>query len=111
MTTQAIAWLDQGRGIRAERAAASEPQRIRFEPDNVRQGLMRLVLTLVEAVRELLERQALRRMEAGGLTDQEIERVGLTFMRLSQEVQRLRAEFDLSDEDLNLDLGPLGRLR
>ncbi|MGO8690825.1 MAG: gas vesicle protein GvpK [Thermoguttaceae bacterium] len=84
---------------------------IRLDPDNVRNGLIRLVLTLVELLRELLERQALRRIDGGSLSAEEIERLGLTFLRLSQEMDRLKQEFGLSDEDLNLDLGPLGTLR
>jgi hypothetical protein len=72
---------------------------------------MRLVMTLVELLRELLERQALRRIDGGSLSAEEIERLGLTFLRLSQEMDRLKQEFGLSDEDLNLDLGPLGTLR
>ncbi len=69
------------------------------------------MLTLVELLRELLERQALRRIDGGSLSAEEIERLGLTFLRLSQEMDRLKQEFGLSDEDLNLDLGPLGTLR
>ncbi len=89
---------------------ASIPK-IKLSPENVRNGLAQLVLTLVELIRELLERQALRRIEAGTLTAEEIERIGRTFFRLSEEVQRLKKYFALSDEDLNLDLGPLGKLR
>ncbi len=85
--------------------------RIRLDPDNVRNGLVRLVLTLIELIRELLERQALRRIDGGSLTGDEIERLGLTFLRLSEEMDRLKQQFGLSDEDLNLDLGPLGTLR
>lgn len=84
--------------------------RISLDRDNVKQGLGRLVLTLVKLLHELLERQAIRRMEAGTLTDEEIESLGLTLMRQTQEIQRLRREFGLQEEDLNLDLGPLGRL-
>jgi hypothetical protein len=72
---------------------------------------VQLVLTLVELLRELLERQALKRIEGGSLTEEEIERLGLTFLRLAEEVQRLKRQFGLTDDDLNLDLGPLGRLR
>jgi hypothetical protein len=81
-----------------------------LQPDDVRSGLGKLVLTVIELLRELLERQAIRRIEAGSLTDAEIERLGTTFLRLADEMQRLKREFGLSDEDLNLDLGPLGRL-
>jgi hypothetical protein len=87
------------------------PARIRLEPENVRNGLAQLVLTLVELLRELLERQAIRRMDAGSLTDEEIERMGQTFCRLAEEIERLKGHIGLRDEDLNLDLGPLGKLR
>jgi hypothetical protein len=87
------------------------PDRIHLEPDNVRNGLAQLVLTLVELLRELLERQAIRRMDAGSLTDDEIERMGQTFCRLAEEIERLKGHFGFRDEDLNLDLGPLGKLR
>ena len=68
------------------------------------------MLTLVKLLHELLERQALRRIEAGSLNDQQIERIGLTLMRQAQEIERLRKEFGLEEEDLNLDLGPLAKL-
>jgi transposase len=87
------------------------PSRLQVDPENVSSGLLRLVLTLVELLRELLERQALRRIEGGSLTEEEIERLGLTFLRLAEEMQRLKRQFGLTDDDLNLDLGPLGRLR
>jgi len=84
--------------------------RISLEQDDVKKGLGQLVLTIVELVRELLERQAIRRMEAGSLSDDEMERVGNTFMRLSEEIERLKKDFGLEGEDLNIDLGPLGKL-
>ena len=87
------------------------PSQIRVDPENVRDGLVRLVLTLLELIRELLERQALRRIDGGSLTAEEIERLGLTFLRLSEEMDRLKQQFGLTDDDLNLDLGPLGTLR
>jgi len=90
-------------------AAPSRP-RISLDPDNVKNGLGQLVLTIVELVRQLLERQAIRRMEGGTLSEPEVERLGVTFMRLSEEIDRLKGEFGLEDEDLNLDLGPLGKL-
>lgn len=93
-----------------ELAPASGSPRIALDPDNVRKGLGQLVLTVVELVRQLLERQALRRIEGGSLTEQEIERLGLTFLRLDEQMEWLKKEFGLTDEDLNLDLGPLGRL-
>lgn len=84
--------------------------RINLDPNNVKNGLGQLVLTLVNLIHELLERQAIRRIEAGSLSEDEIERLGVTLMRQSQEIARLRREFGLQEEDLNLDLGPLGRL-
>ncbi|MBI5445386.1 MAG: gas vesicle protein K [Deltaproteobacteria bacterium] len=73
-------------------------------------GVAQLVLTLVKFLHELLERRALARMDEGSLTDEEIERLGLALMRQAEEIERLRKEFGLTDEDLNLDLGPLGKL-
>ena len=92
-------------------ATAALPSKIKLDPDNVRNGLAQLVLTLVELLRELLERQALRRIDGGSLTNEEVERVGETFFRLSQEIERLKEYFGFTDEDLNLNLGPLGKLR
>ena len=86
------------------------PQRINADPEGVQRGLAKLVLTLVELLRQLMERQAIRRMEGGTLTDEEIERLGLTFLRLNQQMDELLLVFDLKREDLNLDLGPLGNL-
>jgi uncharacterized protein YgbK (DUF1537 family) len=95
----------------AATAAHAEASQLRLDPENVSSGLLRLVLTLVELLRELLERQALRRIEGGSLAEEEIERLGLTFLRLAEEMDRLKRQFGLTDADLNLDLGPLGRLR
>jgi hypothetical protein len=89
---------------------SSPGSRIEIRPEDVRQGLGKLVLTIVELLRELLERQAVRRIEAGSLTEAEVERLGVTFLRLSEEVERLKTTFGLEAEDLNLDLGPLGTL-
>ena len=86
------------------------PPRIALKQDDVKNGLGKLVLTIVELLRELLERQAIRRMEAGSLTEAEVERLGATFIQLGEEVKRLKREFGLEDEDLNIDLGPLGKL-
>ena len=86
------------------------PGRIALRPDDAKNGLAKLVLALVELIRELLERQALRRIDAGSLTDAEIERLGTTFLQLHEQMERLKHEFGLEDDDLNLDLGPLGRL-
>jgi gas vesicle protein GvpK len=84
--------------------------RLNLDANNTKNGLGQLVLTLVKLLHELLERQAIRRIEAGSLTDQQVERLGLTLMRQAQEIERLRKEFGLEEEDLNLDLGPLGKL-
>jgi hypothetical protein len=94
----------------AEDLAAPGLQRIRAEPDNVERGLAQLVLTIVELLRQLMERQAIRRMEGGSLSDEQIERLGETFYRLNARMGELKEQFGLRDEDLNLDLGPLGRL-
>ena len=96
----------------ADALAAPMPAglRVAIRPDDVRNGLGKLVLTLVELIRQLLERQAIRRIEAGSLDDDEIERLGMTFLQLGEQVTLLRELFGLDDEDLNLDLGPLGKL-
>ncbi len=85
-------------------------ERIELDRDKEKNGLGRLVLTLVRLIHELLERQAIRRMDSGTLTEEEIEAVGLTLMKQAEEIERLRKEFGLELKDLNLDLGPLGRL-
>jgi tRNA(Met) C34 N-acetyltransferase TmcA len=84
--------------------------RIALDPEDMRKGLGQLVLTLVELIRQLLEKQALRRIEGGSLSEEEIERLGLTFLRLGEEMEWLKKEFGLTDDELNLDLGPLGKL-
>jgi len=91
-------------------AGGNERGRLNLDPQKVKNGLGQLVLTLVKLLHELLERQAIRRMEAGSLTDSEIERLGVTLMLQAREIERLRREFGLEEEDLNLDLGPLGKL-
>jgi hypothetical protein len=84
--------------------------RIALDPESVKNGLGQLVLTLVELIRQLLEKQAMRRIEGGSLTEDEIERLGLTFLELDKQMTWLKKEFGLTDKDLNLDLGPLGKL-
>lgn len=84
--------------------------RINLDAGDVKNGLGQLVLTVVKLLHELLERQAIRRIDAGSLSDEQIERLGLTLMKQSQEIERLRKEFGLAEEDLNIDLGPLGKL-
>jgi len=88
------------------------PSRVRLDldPDRLKNGLGQLVLTLIKLLHEVLERQALRRIDAGSLSEQQIERLGLTLMRQAEEIDRLRREFGLEEQDLDLDLGPLGRL-
>jgi len=86
------------------------PTRVDVDPDGVEQGLARLVLTLVEFLRQLLERQAVRRMEGGSLSDEEVERVGLALLKLEEKLHELAAAFGLQPADLNLSLGPLGDL-
>ena len=85
-------------------------ERIEADPENVERGLASLVLTIVELLRQLMERQALRRVDTGDLTDEQVERLGLTLMRLEEAMARLLDHFELTPEDLNIDLGPLGPL-
>ena len=91
--------------------ARALPDRINADPERVEQGLARLVLTVVELLREVLEHQAVRRMDGGTLSDEEVERLGLALLKLNHRMDELKAIFGLTDEDLNIDLGPLGRLR
>lgn len=86
------------------------PGRLDLNRENKKNGLAQLVLTLIKLLHELLEKQAIRRIDAGGLTDEQIERLGITLMRQSEEIAKLCREFGLEDGDLNLDLGPLGKL-
>ncbi|RFS83841.1 gas vesicle protein K [Actinomadura spongiicola] len=85
-------------------------RRLHTDPETVERDLVKLVLTLVELIRQLMERQALRRAEGGDLTDEQIEALGLALMRLDEAMTRLKDHFGLDDHDLNLDLGPLGPL-
>jgi hypothetical protein len=94
-----------------EALARALPERINADPDKVEQGLARLVLTLIELLRRVLEHQAIRRMDGGSLSHEEIERLGLALLKLNERMDELKATFGLTDEDLNVDLGPLGRLR
>jgi hypothetical protein len=84
--------------------------RIHADERNVEQGLAKLVLTLIEFLRQLLEKQAIRRIEAGSVTDDEIERMGETFLKLKERMAELKAAFGLAGEELNVNLGPLGNL-
>lgn len=109
MTTEAADELAALRGD-IERLRALLPERVDVDPDSAGTGLAKLVLTLVEFLRQLLERQAIRRMEGGSLTDEEVERMGIALMRLEEKVHELAAQFGLRKEDLNLGLGPIGKL-
>ena len=85
-------------------------RRVNADPESVERGLAQLVLTIVELLRQLMERQALRRIESGQLSDEEVERLGRTFLALSERMDELKRVFGLEEADLNLDLGPLGNL-
>jgi hypothetical protein len=102
---------DLGTFAHDERSLADAlTRRVEADPESVERGLAQLVLTIVELLRQLMERQALRRVDGGGLDDDQVERLGRTFMELDRRMAELRDEFGLTEEDLNLDLGPLGRL-
>ena len=85
-------------------------RRVNADPDSVERGLAQLVLTIIELLRQLMERQALRRIDGGSLSEEQVERLGRTFMELDVRMEELREQFGLTEEELNLDLGPLGRL-
>jgi len=91
--------------------ARALPDRINADPEHVEQGLARLVLTVIELLREVLEHQAIRRMDGGTLTEAEIEQLGMALLKLNHRMGELKTTFGLTDADLNIDLGPLGRLR
>jgi hypothetical protein len=97
-------------GDELDRLGSRGGRRINADRESLEKGLAQLVLTLVELIRQLMERQALRRIEGGTLSADEVERLGETFMLLEQKMEELREHFELDEEDLNLDLGPLGRL-
>jgi hypothetical protein len=98
----------RGRGDRPQQRRLQ--QRLETDAEQVQRDLVRLVLTIVELVRQLMERQALRRVEGGDLSDEQVEELGLALMRLEEAMTELRGRFDLDARDLNLDLGPLGPL-
>jgi hypothetical protein len=93
-----------------DRDTPARRRRIDADPEKVERGLVSLVLTIVELLRQLMERQALRRVDQGSLTDDQVERIGRTLMALENRMTELREHFGLSPEDLNIDLGPLGPL-
>jgi hypothetical protein len=86
------------------------PARVEIDPENVQQDLVRLVLTLVELLRRVVEHQAVRRMEDGDLEDDQVERMGTALRLLEEKMVEIRSVFGLAGEDLNIDLGPLGKL-
>jgi hypothetical protein len=102
--------LDSMRGELERLARSAAPPRWNADPEDVRRSVAKLVLTLVEFIRQLLERQAIRRMDAGTLTPDQTEAVGLALMRLEETVSDIAKQFGLAHEDLNLDLGPVGKL-
>ena len=89
---------------------ATIPERISADPEVVENGLAKLVLSIIELIRRLLEKQALRRMDAGNLTEPEIERLGSALMKLEEKMAELKQTFGLTDDDLNLSLGPIKTL-
>lgn len=86
------------------------PRHLNADPEKIEQGLAKLVLAVVDLLRRLMEKQAIRRIEGGSLTDEEIERLGLAFMRMEEKLEEIKRAFGLENEDLNLNLGPLGDL-
>ncbi|WP_201714555.1 gas vesicle protein K [Rossellomorea arthrocnemi] len=84
--------------------------RINFDPEKAEQGLAQLVLTVVELLRQIVERHAMRRVEGGTLTDEQVENLGIALMNLEEKMEELKEVFGLDAEDLNIDLGPLGSL-
>jgi hypothetical protein len=87
------------------------PDRINADPEKVEQGLARLVLTVIELLRRVLEHQAVRRMDGGSLSEAQVERLGLALLKLNERIGELKQTFGLTDEDLSIDLGPLGELK
>jgi hypothetical protein len=109
LTVSELAKLDD---LRRELEGTNAPSPLRWnaDPDDVQRSVAQLVLTLVEFIRKLLERQAIRRMEAGTLTDQQTEDIGRALMKLEETVIDIAARFGVLPEELNLDLGPIGKL-
>ena len=110
LTVSEVAELDDLRRQLERTAAAQAPMRWNADPDEVQRSVAKLVLTLVEFIRKLLERQAIRRMEGGTLSDEQVENVGRALMQLEETVEEIAAKFGVPAEDLNLDLGPVGKL-
>ena len=97
-------------GDELDRLGRALRRRVNADAEGLEKGLAQLVMTLIELLRQLMERQALRRMRGGSLSDEEVERLGETFLLLEQRMEELKEQFGLEDEDLNLNLGPLGDL-
>jgi len=110
LTVSEVAKLDDLRRELERTSASSSPLRWNADADDVQRSVAQLVLTLVEFIRKLLERQAIRRMEAGTLTDQQTEEIGRALMKLEETVADIAARFGILPEDLNLELGPIGKL-
>ena len=110
LTVSELAKLDDLRRELERTSTAASPLRWNADPDDVQRSVAQLVLTLVEFIRKLLERQAIRRMEAGTLTDQQTEDIGRALMKLEETVVDIAARFGVLPDDLNLDLGPIGKL-
>jgi len=92
------------------KVSKDEESRLKLTPDNAGSGLAKLVLTLIELIRKLIEKQAMRRVDGGLLSEEEIERLGETLMKLEMKMEELKKHFNLTDRDLNINLGPLGEL-
>lgn len=110
LTISEVARLDDLRRELQRASRSASPLRWNADPDDVQRSVAKLVLTLVEFIRKLLERQAIRRMEAGTLTDQQTEDIGRALMKLEDTVVDIAATFGILPEDLNLELGPVGKL-
>lgn len=110
LTVIEVAELEDLRKQLQQAAGGQSPLRWNADPDEVQRSVAQLVLTLVEFVRKLLERQSIRRMEAGTLTDRQVEDVGRALMQLEETIRDIAAKFGIPPEDLNLELGPLGKL-
>ena len=110
LTVSELAKLDDLRRELERASGSSSPLRWNADPDDAQRSVAQLVLTLVEFIRKLLERQSIRRMEAGTLTDQQTEDIGRALMKLEETVVDIAARFGVHPEDLNLELGPIGKL-
>jgi hypothetical protein len=111
LTISEVTQLDDlRRELERAGGSSSSPLRWNADPDDVQRSVAQLVLTLVEFIRKLLERQAIRRMEAGTLTDDQTEDIGRALMKLEETVVDIAAKFGILPDDLNLDLGPVGKL-